>query len=73
MAWINGHNLGRYWSTIGPQMTLYVPAEWLNDGENEVVVLELEAQREGRTKLVAEPLYINSEPYKRQRWSLQPI
>lgn len=39
-AWINGHNLGRYWS-IGPQQTLYVPAEWLKKGKNELVVFEL--------------------------------
>src|SRR5205085_2790400 len=24
VVWVNGHNLGRYWS-IGPQQTLYVP------------------------------------------------
>lgn len=40
VVWVNGHNLGKYWS-IGPQQTLYVPAEWLRVGENEVVVLEL--------------------------------
>ncbi|GAA3968235.1 glycoside hydrolase family 35 protein [Mucilaginibacter dorajii] len=39
-VWINGHNLGRYWY-VGPQQTLYVPAEWLKHGNNEVVVLEL--------------------------------
>jgi beta-galactosidase len=39
-VWINGHNLGRYWE-IGPQQTVYVPAEWLRTGQNEVVVLEL--------------------------------
>ncbi|MXV50103.1 beta-galactosidase [Pedobacter sp. HMF7647] len=39
VVWINGHNLGRYWS-IGPQQTLYVPAEWLKKGSNEVVVFE---------------------------------
>ena len=39
-VWINGHNLGRYWG-IGPQQTLYVPAEWLRKGTNEVQVLEL--------------------------------
>lgn len=39
-VWINGHHLGRYWS-IGPQQTLYVPAEWLKKGSNEIVVLEL--------------------------------
>ncbi|WP_345106388.1 glycoside hydrolase family 35 protein [Mucilaginibacter panaciglaebae] len=40
MIWINGHNLGRYWS-IGPQQTLYVPAEWLKKGANNITVLEL--------------------------------
>ncbi len=39
-VWINGHHLGRYWE-IGPQQTLYVPSEWLKNGQNEVVVLEL--------------------------------
>ncbi|XP_052750577.1 CAD protein isoform X2 [Galleria mellonella] len=28
--WINGHNLGRYWPRLGPQVTLYVPGVWLN-------------------------------------------
>jgi beta-galactosidase len=40
VVWVNGHNLGRYWA-IGPQQTLYVPAEWLRKGPNEVTVLEL--------------------------------
>jgi len=40
VVWVNGHNLGKYWS-IGPQQTLYLPAEWLKAGKNEVVVLEL--------------------------------
>jgi len=40
MVWVNGHNLGKYWS-IGPQQTLYLPAEWLKKGQNEVVVLEM--------------------------------
>lgn len=40
VVWINGHNLGRYWS-VGPQQTLYVPAEWLLKGQNEIKVLEL--------------------------------
>ena len=40
VVWVNGHNLGRYWA-IGPQQTLYVPAEWLRKGANEITVLEL--------------------------------
>jgi beta-galactosidase len=40
IVWINGHNLGRYWS-VGPQQTLYIPVEWLKKGNNDIVVLEL--------------------------------
>jgi beta-galactosidase len=40
VVWINGNNLGRYWG-IGPQQTLYVQAEWLKKGMNQIVVLEL--------------------------------
>jgi beta-galactosidase len=39
-VWVNGHHLGRYWA-IGPQQTLYVPAEWLKKGANNITVLEL--------------------------------
>ena len=41
VAWINGHNLGRYWK-IGPQQSLFVPAPWLKRGANEFIVLDLE-------------------------------
>ncbi|SER24697.1 glycoside hydrolase family 35 protein [Pedobacter rhizosphaerae] len=40
IVWVNGHNLGKYWA-IGPQQTLYLPAEWLKKGKNDIVVLEL--------------------------------
>ncbi len=40
VVWVNGHNLGRYWS-VGPQQTLYLPAEWLKKGNNDIVVFEL--------------------------------
>jgi beta-galactosidase len=36
-VWINGHALGRFWN-LGPQQTLYVPAPWLKQGTNEIVV-----------------------------------
>ena len=39
-AWVNGHNLGRYWN-IGPQQTMYVPGPWLKPGRNEFIVLDL--------------------------------
>ncbi|MGW0123010.1 beta-galactosidase, partial [Streptomyces sp. NPDC003327] len=47
-AWINGFNLGRYWSR-GPQRSLYVPAPVLRAGANEIVVLELHAAHRART------------------------
>jgi beta-galactosidase len=40
VVWLNGHNLGRYWN-VGPQQTLYIPAEWLVTGNNELIVLEM--------------------------------
>lgn len=40
-VWVNGFNLGRYWS-VGPQRSLYVPGPVLREGGNEVWVLELE-------------------------------
>lgn len=40
-VWVNGHSLGKFWE-IGPQQTLYLPAPWLKEGENEIVVFEME-------------------------------
>lgn len=40
IVWVNGHNLGKYWG-IGPQQTLYLPVEWLREGTNEIIVLDL--------------------------------
>lgn len=48
LVWVNGHNLGKYWS-IGPQQTLYLPAEWLKKGANSIEVLEL--LKPGQNKL----------------------
>lgn len=42
-VWINGFNLGRYWPSRGPQVTLFVPAYILSTAvPNNVTVLELE-------------------------------
>ncbi|HLE34108.1 MAG TPA: glycoside hydrolase family 35 protein [Bacteroidota bacterium] len=42
VVWVNGHNLGRYWKAAGPQYDLYLPGAWLKEGENEIVVFDLE-------------------------------
>jgi len=41
---INGFNVGRYWPTAGPQVTLYIPAGILRaaPSQNNIVMLELE-------------------------------
>ncbi|KAH8288837.1 hypothetical protein KR054_010336 [Drosophila jambulina] len=40
IVFINGENLGRYWPLVGPQVTLYVPAQVLKAGSNRLVVVE---------------------------------
>jgi beta-galactosidase len=45
-VWINGFNLGRYWSA-GPQESLYVPGPVLREGVNDVWVLEFEGASAG--------------------------
>ncbi|XP_072788203.1 beta-galactosidase-1-like protein isoform X1 [Taeniopygia guttata] len=43
LLWINGFNLGRYWTCRGPQQTLFVPGSVLHAGRpNNITVLELE-------------------------------
>uniref|UniRef100_A0A3Q3AEG5 Beta-galactosidase n=1 Tax=Kryptolebias marmoratus TaxID=37003 RepID=A0A3Q3AEG5_KRYMA len=47
VVFINGLNLGRYWS-IGPQQALYLPGPLLNSGINQVIVFE---EQEGDYKV----------------------
>lgn len=42
IAFVNGFNLGRYWPVIGPQITLYLPKELLQQGTNSIVLIELQ-------------------------------
>lgn len=39
-VWVNGRNIGRYWH-VGPQQSLFLPAVWLREGRNEIVVLDV--------------------------------
>ncbi|KAM3615821.1 uncharacterized protein V6R79_008354 [Siganus canaliculatus] len=55
VVFINGRNLGRYWS-IGPQQTLYVPGPWLHKGDNQVVVFE-EQEADGKIQFTSSPDY----------------
>jgi beta-galactosidase len=55
VLFVNGRNLGRYWS-IGPQLALYVPGAWLRHGANEAVVFETEGVRKPYIKGANGPL-----------------
>lgn len=54
VAYVNGFNLGRYWS-IGPQQTLYVPAPLLRQGENEIIVFELHGTADAAVMFADKP------------------
>ena len=41
--WVNGFNLARYWITVGPQKTFYIPSQLLKDGKNEIIVFETDS------------------------------
>lgn len=45
VAFVNGHNLGRYWPVKGPQVTLFVPGAFLNvnNAKNHLVLFETDA------------------------------
>lgn len=36
---VNGHHIGKYWS-VGPSNQLYIPADFLQKGVNEIIVME---------------------------------
>ncbi|AZN43098.1 glycoside hydrolase family 35 protein [Paenibacillus albus] len=54
VVFVNGFNLGRYWE-IGPQVTLYVPAPLLLEGENEIVIFELHGMKTPQVTLQDQP------------------
>ena len=56
-AYVNGFNLGRYWPTKGPQITLYVPAPVLQSVNNTLVLFELEYTGGGPTN-AANPMMV---------------
>ncbi|KAM3874801.1 beta-galactosidase-1-like protein 2 [Diretmus argenteus] len=55
VVFVNGKNLGRYWS-IGPQQTLYVPGPWLHKGNNQIIVFE-EQEADGKIQFSSSPDY----------------
>lgn len=54
-VWVNGYHIGRYWQ-VGPQQTLYIPAPWLREGKNEVVVFEMLKTWQEQLQAIDEPI-----------------
>jgi beta-galactosidase len=59
-AWVNGHNLGRIWD-IGPQRSLYLPAPWMEQGDNTVVVFDLQAPNGRAVRGATQPVWYESD------------
>ena len=55
VVWVNGHALGRFWN-LGPQQTLYLPAPWLRNGKNEIVIFGLAAPKSPTLRGVRSPV-----------------
>ncbi len=53
-VFVNGFNLGRYWS-IGPQKALYLPGALLKE-DNEIIIFETENCKTDSIKIQAEPM-----------------
>ena len=44
VIFVNGMNVGRYWNSMGPVFSLYVPGTFLKPGKNVVAVVEFEEE-----------------------------
>ncbi|MDO5407092.1 MAG: beta-galactosidase [Eubacteriales bacterium] len=60
VAFINGFNLGRYWSE-GPVVYLYIPAPLLKAGKNELIVFETDGKEAEELSLLDTPVYVELE------------
>lgn len=52
---VNGTNIGRYFNPAGPQKTLYVPAPFLKEGDNEIIVFESDSTASAEIEFLDEP------------------
>ena len=49
VAFVNGVNLGRHWAAENSCNKLFVPAPFLKEGENELVIFDVLANANGKT------------------------
>mgnify|MGYP001030460315 FL=1 len=55
-VWINGYNIGRYWTKKGPQKALYIPGSLLNtDKENEIIIFDIEGYKNAEIVIDGKP------------------
>lgn len=54
---VNGHNIGRYFNEAGPQKTLYLPAPYLRQGDNEIIVFESDGAKTNRIEFLSGMLW----------------
>lgn len=55
-VWINGFNIGRYWTKKGPQKALYIPGSLLyTDKENEIIIFDIEGSASGEVVIDSKP------------------
>lgn len=55
IAWINGHNLGKYWS-IGLNKPYMYQKEWLKEGNNEIIIFEMQKPNINELKGIENPI-----------------
>lgn len=55
-VWINGFNLGRYWTKKGPQKALYLPGSLLHtDKDNEIIIFDIEGYKDSKVVINNKP------------------
>ena len=58
--WLNERNLGRIWDRR-PQRSLYLPAPWMEQGDNTVVMFDLQAPNERVVHGAVQPVWYGSD------------
>uniref|UniRef100_A0A8D8LJF2 Beta-galactosidase n=1 Tax=Cacopsylla melanoneura TaxID=428564 RepID=A0A8D8LJF2_9HEMI len=73
VVFINEHNLGRYWSTMGPQLTLYLPAPYIKPYPevNRLTIFELQrAPSDLVVNFVTSPIF-RARAFASKTWNIQ--
>jgi beta-galactosidase len=65
-VWVNDVPLGRAWNA-GPQASLFLPGSWLNQGQNSLVIFDLQANQLPTLQTINHALWIpgKDEPNKK--------